>query len=72
MVKTISDACMLGNGNPQEERMVDAATAFIIRTIGFYSTGDRRFAIGLFNTMLSAAESNAVWASEPEPDTGEI
>ena len=59
MVNTISDACMLGNGTPQEERMMDAATDFVIRTIGFYSIGDRRFAIGLFNTMLSASEAES-------------
>lgn len=44
-----------GNGTPFDEAVIEAGTKYITRTIGMYSTGDRRFTINLYNTMLLAA-----------------
>ena len=50
-----SPSAALGNGSPFEEAVIEAGTKYIARTIGFYPTGDRRFTIGLYNSMLQAA-----------------
>ena len=47
---------VFGSGTPLEEKVIAAGTAFITRTIGHYSTGDRRFTVGLFCAMLAAVK----------------
>lgn len=49
------DSAAFGNGTPFEEAVIDAGTRYITRTIGHYSTGDRRFTMGLYNAMLKEA-----------------
>ena len=53
-IAPIGARCAFGHGTDQEERMIGAASNYITRTMGHYPTGDRRFAIGLFNAMLAA------------------
>ena len=60
----ISPNASLGNGNKVEETMLNAAANFTASTVGFYSYGSRRFAVGLFNSMLHAA-------APKEPDSGD-
>lgn len=55
-LRPISDRAMLGMGDEYEERVIDAATDLISRTIGHYSTGDRRFTALMWNVMLHAAQ----------------
>lgn len=50
-------------GNEYEEKLISAGTRYITQTIGHYSTGDRRFTIGLFNAMLAAARAATPEAS---------
>jgi hypothetical protein len=46
---------MLGEGSVIEEKMIAAATKFVMSTIGHYPLGSRRFAAKMFNIMREAA-----------------
>jgi len=49
------NSAAFGNGTEFEEAVIDAGTRYITSCIGHYSTGDRRFTMGLYNTMLHEA-----------------
>lgn len=49
------NSAAFGKGTEFEEAVIDAGTKYIVSTIGHYSIGDRRFTMGLYNTMLHKA-----------------